>query len=576
MRKEGENMKLLEPIRLRGLEVRNRIVMGPMTTRLAGSDGQVTDEFIEFYAARARGGVGLIIVELSSPHPGGSHRRGEVGIYSDKFLPGLTQLANKIKEHGACASVQIGHAGAHARPDVTGYEAVGPSDVPHSVLEGDVLVVHPRPLTVDEIRELVDSYAQAAQRLKKAGFDAVEIQGSHDYLIAQFLSPLDNLRKDEYGGDLHGRARFALEIVRACRKAVGDMPILFRLNGDEFAEGGFSHADACELAPMLEQAGVDAIHVSGGSSRSKPSPIINIAPMAFQPGLFVSLAKAIKARVNVPVIAANRLHEPEIAEYTLQSGSADMITLGRPLIADPDWVEKLRTHLADEIRPCLACNTCVSHMRGGNRIACLVNPLAAKELTYKWSETKQKRRILVVGGGPGGMTVAFTLALRGHEVILCERSEKLGGSLWRAMRAPYFQEVESTEQSLINFIIYLERMVQKSGVQVHLGVNVDVESVRSYQPDVIVVSEGMKYKWPLGAIVPRMLESGLAKNIVFRWIARQPRMKKALFKELRTPRRELGNALEAAGFSLYRIGECSGSIGTEETLASATRLAYDL
>lgn len=319
-------MKLMEPIRLRGLEVRNRVVMAPMTTRLAGEDGRVTDELIEYYVARARGGVGLITVELSSPHPSGCHRRREVGVWGDQFLPGLKKLTAKIKEHGACASIQIGHAGSHARPDVTGLPAVAPSDVPHKVQEGDVQIVNPKPLTFVEIRELVDSYAAAALRMKKAGFDAIEIQGAHDYLIAQFLSPLDNLRTDDYGGDIRGRARFAVEVVRACRQAVGDFPIVFRMNGDEFCEGGFSHSDALALAPMLEEAGVDAIHVSGGSNRSRPYPILTVAPMAYPMGIFVQQARGIKARVNVPVIAANRLHDPELAESVLQAGSADMIT----------------------------------------------------------------------------------------------------------------------------------------------------------------------------------------------------------------------------------------------------------
>lgn len=205
-----------------------------------------------------------------------------------------------------------------------------------------------------------------------------------------------------------------------------------------------------------------------------------------------------------------------------------------------------------------------------------MNPLAANERKYQWSDARQKRRILVVGGGPGGMSAAYLLALRGHDVTLCERTEKLGGSLWRAMRAPYFQEVECREESLKKFVDFLERQVRQAGVRVVLGVSVDVEKAKSYNPDVVIVSEGMEYRWPLGLIVPRMLKSDIVKSKLFRWIAKQPRVKKALFKDLRVPRRTLGKNLEDAGFQVYRIGECSGAIGTEETLISATRLAYDL
>jgi dimethylglycine catabolism A len=569
-------MELLEPISLRGIEIRNRILMAPMTTRLGGSNGEVTDEMIEYYVERARGGVGMIIVELGSPHPSGRHRRREIGIYSDEFLPGLTRLASEIKKHGASASIQIGHGGTRARPDVTGYPSVSASNVPQKVYEGDTMTVTPIPLTTTQIKELIDSYAEAALRMKKAGFDSVEIQGCHDYLIAQFLSPLDNHRNDEYGGDFYGRARFALEIIKACRKAVGDMPIVFRMNGDEFVDGGFTHSDACKLAPMLEQAGVDAIHVSAGTGRSKPSPSINIAPMQFDQGIFVSLARSIKEKVTVPVIAANRLHDPRIVEETLQTGSADMVAIGRPLIADPKWVEKVMENHSDSIRPCLACNTCVAHMRSGDNLACLVNPLAAKELSYHWSEPKIKQRILVVGGGPGGMTAAFMFAQRGHDVTLLERSNKLGGSLWRAMRAPYFQEVETKEESLKKLISYMETMLAKTGVNVHLGINADVDTIKKHNPDMVIVSEGMRYKGPLNWIIPRMLESGLVKNKGIHWIARQPRVKKALFEELRTPIRELGDSLEESGFKVYRIGEGSGVIGTENTIASATKLAYEL
>jgi 2,4-dienoyl-CoA reductase-like NADH-dependent reductase (Old Yellow Enzyme family) len=567
---------LLGPMAIRGMSVPNRIVMPAMTTRLAAEDGTVTEALVAHYEARARGGTGLVTLELCSPDPGGRHRRRELGIFDDRFVPGLRGLVERVKQHGARISIQIGHAGAHARPDVTGAPAVAPSTVPHPVQEGDFQVVTPRALEVSEIREIVQAYARTATRMKVAGFDAIELQGAHDYLIAQFLSPLDNRRTDSYGGDLRGRARFALEVLEACRGAVGGLPIVFRMNGSEFAEGGFDLRDACELAPLLEAAGADALHVSGGAYRSRPCPVITVAPMEFPPGGFLAFAKAVKQRVKVPVIAVGRLHDPAMAAGAIREGAADFVALGRALLAEPEWVRKVRENRADEIRPCLACNTCVAELRSGRPVACLVNPACGSDGDYVKRLATQKRRILVVGGGPGGMTVATLLAERGHQVRLLEESDRLGGQLWLAAQAPFFQDVLCSAETIKGFIAFLERMVRKRGVDVHLQSSANVASILGERAEVVVVALGAPYRYPWRWFLPVVVKSGLANIGPFRWLASQPRVKRWLLTSLRKRNSRLALEAKRQGQTVYQVGDCRSPRGTRETLQDAWRLGQDV
>ena len=364
---------------LRGVEIRNRIVMPSMTTRLADPEGFVTPELIQYYLARAHGEVGLITVEMASPDPAGRHRAQELGINQDRFVPGLQDLTARLKEAGARTSIQIGHSGGHTREDVTGYPPVAPSALPHQVLEVDTRTVVPKALTAKEIQALVNAFARAAERAKGAGFDVVELHGAHGYLIAQFLSPLDNLRIDAYGGKLQNRARFALEVVQACRNRIGDLPLIFRLSADEFAPGGFIPEEAIRVCRWLVEAGVDVIHVTAACYRSQPSAAVMIPPMIYPEGVFLHLAHAVKSALDVPVIAVGRLHSPALAEQAVAQGQADMIALGRQLIADPDWPRKVRESRVETIRPCIACNTCVDSMREGSRLHCLVNPNVGRE-----------------------------------------------------------------------------------------------------------------------------------------------------------------------------------------------------
>src|SRR6266513_381935 len=332
---------LLTPARIGSLDIPNRIVMPPMTTRTADEDGYVTDDTIAYYLARARGGVGLITVEMASPEKAGRHRRREVGIYDDRFLPGLTRLVSEIHRAGGKASIQLGHGGGHTRTDICGETPIAPSAIAHPVYESTLETIVPEQMSKARIGQTIAAHAAAALRAQKAGFDCVEIHAAHGYLISQFHAPFENRRTDEYGGSLENRARFGLEVLRAVKAAVAEMPVVYRLSVEDFFPGGLPFSEGRQIAVWAAQAGADALHVTAGHYRSLPSAQIVLPPMTFPDALFLDLAAAVKKLVGVPVIAVGRLGDPAIATEAVAAGKADFIALGRALIAEPRWVEKL-------------------------------------------------------------------------------------------------------------------------------------------------------------------------------------------------------------------------------------------
>ena len=387
-------------------------------------------------------------------------------------MPGLRRLADAVHAHDVPVGIQMWHPG---RQTLKG-APVAPSAIPLSPR-----TPIPHALTRDEIDRLISLYAAAAVNCREAGFDFVEVHGAHCYLPCEFLSPLSNQRDDEYGGSLENRARFMLDIVSAVRSAAGeDFPLLFRISGDECAEGGFDINDAVIVARWLEQAGVAAISVSAGNWYALH---MTIPPMSMEHGCLLPLAAQIKQAVEVPVIAAGRLDDPVVAERAIAEGQADIVAIGRGLIADPDWPVKVRDGRLAEIRPCIACNACVDLVARGEEARCAVNPAIGRDGSFEITAAEHPRRVMVIGSGPAGMEAARIARLRGHEVSIWEREHQLGGKLDVASRAPSKHEV-------LRFRDYQARILEEIGVQIHVGEEVDAVAVTRERPDAVLLAVG--------------------------------------------------------------------------------------
>jgi 2,4-dienoyl-CoA reductase-like NADH-dependent reductase (Old Yellow Enzyme family)/thioredoxin reductase len=477
---------LFTPLTIRTMRLPNRIVMPAMATNFASETGGVTPWMLSYYEARARGGTGLVVIEnCTIEYPRGKNGAVQLRLDDDAFIPGLAQLVDRIHRHGACAALQINHCGASTSRAKTGQAPVAPSPVTY--VKGQEV---PRELTLEEIADLVEKFGRAAARAKKAGFDAVEVHGAHAYLIAQFLSPFTNRRTDGYGGSPEGRLRFALEVLALVREAVGPgFPIIFRISADEFLEGGRELRGTLELVPILEAAGVDCWDVSAGTSVGHhPSGTRSIEPMGYPQAWRTYMAKAVREVARVPVIAVGVIREPAVAEAVLSRGDADLVAIGRGLIADPEWPGKAREGREREIRRCTSCNQgCIRRRVFMDLpITCALNPAVGRE--DEAPETRPaaiQRRVMVVGGGPGGMEAARVVAIRGHAVVLWEEHPALGGELPAAMAAP--------KKEKIGWVLeYYRHELSRLGVSVRLGKRVDPEVVAAEAPDVVILATGSR------------------------------------------------------------------------------------
>ncbi len=474
-----------EPIKIGQMKVRNRFVFAPIDSKLGDETGATTQRHIDYHVARSKGGVGLIIIDnLAIEWP-----RGKVGVKpmridENRFIVRLNKLAEEIQAYGAKVAVQINHAGRQTTvAALEGEEMISASDVPW-LGSGTV----PRPLTVAEIEGLVEKFARAALRVKMAHFDAVEIHAAHGYLLASFLSPYTNRRTDAYGGSLENRMRFLLQVIKRTRELVGpDYPILVRFNGADYVEGGLTIEESKLIAKKLEDAGVDALDVSAGIYESENW---TFPTMAMEKGCLSDLAAEIKSVVNIPVITVGKITDPFVAEQILREGKTDMVALGRPLLADPDYPKKAQEGRIDDIVPCIACNQgCIGRISLDLGMLCTVNAALGREREYRIKKTQSPKKVLVLGGGPAGMEAARVAALEGHEVTLYEKKESLGGQMIPAA-VPWFKADISA------FTTYLTNQMEKLGVRVILGTEFTGEMLSREEPDAVFIAIGATSRIP--------------------------------------------------------------------------------
>lgn len=478
--------KLLEPISIGPMELRNRVVMTAMHLNYT-PNGNVSDQFIDFYLARARGETGLIVVGGAEINDESSGIDLMLSIKNDSYLPGLKRFTDAIHETETKVGVQLYMAGAYSFCTLKGLPALAPSEFSSYFTRQKT-----KAMTIQDIQRVQEDFVQAARRAEKAGFDAVEILGSAGYLICQFLSPKTNKREDEYGGSLQNRMRFGLETISAVRSAMGkNMALLVRVAGNDFVPGSNTNVESKIFAAEAEKAGAQCINVTGGWHESRVPQITMDLPQAG----FVYLARGIREDVTVPVIGCNRINDPSIAEEIIKEDVADLVGVARGLIADPDFVKKTREGRTSEIRRCIACNQrCFDHVFMLQPVGCMVNPRAGKEKSTSYGPASIKKKILVAGAGPGGCEFATIAAERGHQVILCEKETSIGGQvLWAA---------EPTGKHDFHYLFdYYGVVLTKLGVDIRLGVEVTPDLVRDEKPDVVVVATGAApFKPPIEAV----------------------------------------------------------------------------
>jgi len=501
----SEITKLFEPGQIGRLSIRNRIAMAPMgIIGLTEPDGRISQRGIDYYAQRAKGGVGLIISGVCFPtleiEFGPALESGTTDLFradSPKVIPRLKELAETVHNYGAKIAIQLTAGfGRVISPLLlrTGLENVAPSALPN-VWD---LRITTRELTTEEVDRLVRSFGTAAEIVAEAGIDAIELHGHEGYMMDQFITSLWNKRTDKYGGDLDGRLRFVLEVVENIKNKVGrDFPVIFRYAIKHYIEGGRDVEESLEIARRLERAGVDALHVDAGCYDDWYWP----HPPNYQPpGCMVDMAEAVKRVVRIPVITVGRLGYPELAESVLREGKADFVALGRPLLADPEWPLKAREGRLEDIRPCIGCHEgCLGSVVRGSYLSCAVNPACGNERELEIKPAERSRSVLVAGGGIAGMEAARVAALRGHKVMLYEKGDRLGGHLIPGSVPEFKRDVALLRD-------YYIAQLAKLGVRVELGKEVTPGLVQEMKPEVVIIATGST---PIIPDIP-----GIEKDIV--------------------------------------------------------------
>jgi 2,4-dienoyl-CoA reductase-like NADH-dependent reductase (Old Yellow Enzyme family)/thioredoxin reductase len=478
------------------LELKNRVIMAAMGVPLAGAEGEVTDKMIAFYRARAEGGVGLVTTSFASISSDATFPL-TLAIHDDKYIPGLRRMANAIHEAGAKVCVQLMHPGLLLL--FLGWIAEGvtvkvPSITPR--LKKDVPYHELSPADIDRYIEL---FAEAAQRARKSGADAVELHASNGCLVSTFLSPITNRRNDDYGGNAENRARFARRIVQRIKAVAGhDFPVIVRINMHDDMEGGVTPDEVVQQAQSIESAGADAINISSGLEYWTTS---TIPCYLFPDGPMLPMAERVKRAVRIPVIAAGKIGV-ELADELVSAGKADYIAWGRPLLADPDLPNKAAQGRKDEVWECIYCNNCLNIDLDLYPGQCSVNPHVYREEGCPLPKAETPKKVMVIGGGLAGMRIALLLSQRGHKVSLYERNPELGGQWRNACATPAKKDYASLTE-------HLELGLRKEGVSVNTGVEITKETVQEAKPDAVVVATGAS---PAGLNVPGATGSNVVQG----------------------------------------------------------------
>jgi len=538
--------KLFEPGKIAGLEIKNRIILPAIGLNYC-TDRNINDRLLNFYEERARGGTGLILVSADIEYTGekgyelleAARTMGFLpSLADDKYLPGWRRLIDAVHSHGAKLGVQFQHMGKAAHSSILG----GEQPVSASAIQSNMTLAGlpgeiPRPLTGAEIKLIQRNFANSVERAKRAGVDLVELNVCSGYLLREFLSPTTNQRTDEYGGSLDNRMRFLLELIGTIQAKVGkDYPLIVRLSADEFLPHGHTLAETTLVAQALEKAGIHAISVVGGGHET----MVPLSPMAVPRGAFAYLAQGIKNVVSIPVIASGRINSPVVAESILRDDMADFLAIGRGMLADPEFPNKAKEGRADDIRPCIACNQgCFDMLFEWKPVACLMNAQVGWEKEREITPAGKKKKVMVIGGGPAGMEVSRVAALRGHTVSLYEKGDQLGGQV-------NISAIPPGREELANVPVYFSNQLNKLGVKIHLGREVDAEMIKREQPDVVIVATGAQ------PFVPDM--PGIETNrVVTAW--------------------DILDGNEFAGRRVVVLG--GGSVGCETAIYLAERGAMD-
>lgn len=463
---------LFSPIKVGETVVKNRVFMPPISTNLADK-GYVTDALVAHYAARAKGGVGLIVTEVTTVEPTYIYLPGDMSIHDDSFIPGWKKLTEAVHQYDCKILPQLFHPAYMAFPIPGTPRLIAPSNVgPYYAKEA------PRSVTKEELKVIIKQFGEAALRVKTAGADGVEIHAAHAHgLLGGFLSPLYNKRTDEYGGDISCRLRLTLEVIEEVRKMCGkDFIIDVRISGDEYTDGGLNINDMIYVSKTLEKAGVDMLHVSGGTTIARGS---SIPAPGTKMGSHALLSEEIKKHVSIPVATVGRITEPWIADELIANDKADICMMGRANLCDAEFVNKAMSGHVEDIRPCIGCLRCLTGIMFGKRVSCTINPSLEIENEDTIKEAEAKKNVLVIGSGPAGMEAAFVAHKRGHHVVLCEKDDKLGGEMNLAA-------VPIAKQDLTLVIKYMAHKLE--GVDVRLNTEVTLEMLKNEFKDYEVIA----------------------------------------------------------------------------------------